>query len=236
MSAALATAPHFRSLQARRLSPHVERGDCWDLVTAAQNGDTDAYGQLYARYYDSVFRFILYRVSDRVTAEDLTSETFLRALKRIDSAHYMGRDVGAWFITIGRNIILDHIKSSSYRLEVAYAEILDSAAWPDKVNMRSIGAASQVRHATLAFVQEETDPADTATDAIFDEHVQGLITRCRRRLTAGQQEVLRLRFDQEYSVAQTAAAMGLDQGAVKALQHRAITSLRKMLPGSRRVG
>ncbi|MDT4985760.1 MAG: polymerase sigma-70 factor, subfamily, partial [Pseudonocardiales bacterium] len=76
---------------------HVET---WRLVTLAQAGDGEAFGQLYDRYVDIVFRFVYYRVNDRGMAEDFTSETFLRALRRISTITYQGRDIGAWFITI----------------------------------------------------------------------------------------------------------------------------------------
>jgi hypothetical protein len=91
---------------------HVET---WRLVTAAQAGDGEAFGQLYDRYVDTVFRFIYFRVNDRALAEDFTSETFLRALRRISTISYQGRDIGAWFVTIARNIILDHMKSARHR-------------------------------------------------------------------------------------------------------------------------
>src|SRR4029450_11140113 len=90
--------------------------------------DQDAFGQLYDRYVDVVFRFVLFRVGDRPLAEDLTSETFLRALRRISSVSYQGRDVGAWFVTIARNLVLDHVKSSRYRLEMTTADVGDTQA------------------------------------------------------------------------------------------------------------
>src|SRR5882672_12455379 len=105
-----------------------EPGDSWDLVHSAQRGDTTAFARLYDRYVDVVFRYVLFRVGDRELAEDVTSETFLRALRRITSVSYQGRDVGAWFVTIARNLVLDHVKSSRFRLEVATAEVDDGAS------------------------------------------------------------------------------------------------------------
>lgn len=230
MTATLAVAPHFRSLQPRREQYDVERGDCWDLVEAAQQGDSEAYGQLYARYYDSVFRFVFYRIADRSDAEDFTSETFLRALGKIESVRYVGRDVGAWFVTIARHLILDHVKSSRYRLETTCAEILDSAAWPDTVNMRTLGAASQTRKAVLAFVQNESDPADAATADLYRVMLRADLAHCRAMLTPEQQRVITLRFDQDLSVSATAAAMGSNIGAVKALQYRALRRLGQLMP------
>ena len=60
----------------------------WALVNAAQAGDMAAYGELFELYYDMVFRFVLFRTGDRALAEDLTSETFVRALRRISSVSY----------------------------------------------------------------------------------------------------------------------------------------------------
>lgn len=173
----------------------------WDLVHAAQDGDQDAFGQLYDRYVDVVFRYVLFRVSDRSLAEDLTSETFLRALRRISSVSYQGRDVGAWFVTIARNLVLDHVKSSRYRLEVATAEIIES---------RSIDRGPE--HEVLA-------------DATSAE-----LLRCVGQLGADQQECIMLRFLQGLSVAETAESMDRNEGAIKALQHRAVRRLAQLLP------
>ena len=101
---------------------HVE---IWQLVARAQGGDGEAFGMLYDRYVDSVFRFIYYRVNDRALAEDFTSETFVRALRRISTITYQGRDIGAWFMTIARNIVLDHMKSARHRLESTTGETIE---------------------------------------------------------------------------------------------------------------
>ena len=92
----------------------------------AQEGDAEAFGELYDHYVTMVHRYAYHRVGDRATAEDVTSETFVRALRRIDSLSFQGRDVGAWLVTIARNIIRDHVKSSRYRLEVTTADMRDA--------------------------------------------------------------------------------------------------------------
>ena len=75
------------------------------LVHRAQAGDVRAFGELYDRYVELVYRYIHYRVGSVPLAEDLTSETFLRALRRITSFTWQGRDIGAWFVTIARNLV-----------------------------------------------------------------------------------------------------------------------------------
>src|SRR5438552_5545748 len=89
------------------------------LVERARDGDPDGFAALYDRYVDRVYRFVLYRVSgDNALAEDITSEVFVRALRKIKGFTWQGRDVGAWFLTIARNLVLDHFKSGRARLEV----------------------------------------------------------------------------------------------------------------------
>jgi RNA polymerase sigma-70 factor (TIGR02952 family) len=148
-----------------------------------------------------IHRYVYHRVGDRTMAEDVTSETFVRALRRIDSLSFQGRDVGAWLVTIARNIIRDHVKSSRYRLEVTTADMRD---------------------------------ADRATDGPEDAVVQHLTNEqllvCVQQLNAEQQECIVLRFLQGLSVAETAAIMGKKDGAIKALQHRAVRRLAALLP------
>ena len=173
----------------------------WALVKAAQGGDMAAFGLLFDRYFDMVFRFVLVRTNDRGLAEDIASETFVRALRRISSVTYQGRDIGAWFVTIARNLIFDHVKSSRYRLEQTTSEIVD-------LSPTTHGPEQQV--------------LDGATS---DE-----LLRCVRKLNPDQQECITLRFLQGLSVAETAALMDRNEGAVKALQHRAVRRLAQLLP------
>lgn len=173
----------------------------WDLVRATQAGDQQAFGQLYDRYQEMVFRYVLFRVSDRQLAEDLTAETFLRALRRIQSVSYQGRDIGAWFVTIARNLVLDHVKSSRYRLEQTTSEIADLSP-------------------------STTGPEQQVLDGATHEE----LLRCVAKLNSDQKECIALRFLQGLSVAETARLMGRNEGAVKALQHRAVRRLAQLLP------
>ena len=179
--------------------------DVWRLVQRAQAGDAEAFGQIYDRYADIVFRFIYFRVSTRQLAEDLASETFLRALRRIGSFTWQGRDLGAWLVTIARNLVADHFKSGRYRLEVSTAEVLD-ADRPDR------------------------DPEGSPESAVLDKLTNQTLLAAVKRLNPEQQECIVLRFLQGFSVAETAQTMGKNEGAIKALQYRAVRSLARLLP------
>jgi RNA polymerase sigma-70 factor (ECF subfamily) len=182
-----------------------EHEETWRLVTRAQDGDGEAFGQLYDRYVDTVFRFIYFRVNDRALAEDFTSETFLRALRRISSVNYQGRDIGAWFVTIARNIILDHMKSARHRLEITTDE-----------------------------TPERKDRGASPEDAVIDLLTSERLMEAVRQLGDEQRECVMLRFIQGFSVSETAAVMGKNDGAIKALQHRAVRKLAELIGGDLR--
>jgi RNA polymerase sigma-70 factor (ECF subfamily) len=182
-----------------------EHEETWRLVSLAQQGDGEAFGQLYDRYVDTVFRFIYFRVNDRALAEDFTSETFLRALRRIATVNYQGRDIGAWFVTIARNIILDHMKSARHRLEV-----------------------------TTDATPERNDHAPSPEDAVVDLLTSERLMQAVRQLGDEQRECVMLRFIQGFSVSETAAVMGKNDGAIKALQHRAVRKLAELVGGDLR--
>jgi RNA polymerase sigma-70 factor (ECF subfamily) len=181
--------------------PEESPSEVWAVVERAQGGDVEAFGELYDRYVEMVFRYIHFRVGSRPQAEDLTSETFTRALRRICSVKWQGRDFGAWLVTIARNLIADHYKSSRYRLEISTADMLD---------------------ADQAEEGPENDVLDAMTSATLLEAV--------RKLNAEQQECIVLRFLHGMSVAETAQAMGKNDGAIKALQYRAVRTLGRLLP------
>ncbi len=176
--------------------------DAWDLVRRTQEGDAEAFGLLYDRYVDTIYRFVYYRLGDRTQAEDLTSETFLRALRRISTVHEQGRDIGAWLMTIARNLVLDHVKSAQYRLCVPTEEIVE------------------------AHLEQAGDTTEAAVLAGIDQRA---LLEAVRLLSPEQQESIVLRFFQGLSLAETAEVMGRNAGAVKALQHRAMQRLHVLL-------
>ena len=172
------------------------------LVQLAQGGDKEAFAQLYDLYVDTVFRYVLVRVANRALAEDLTSETFMRAMRRIDSFTWQGKDIAAWFVTIARNLIADHVKSARFRFEVATADMRDA--------------------------DERVDAPDTEVlTRLRDERLVAAI----KQLGPDQAECITLRFLQGLSLADTARVLGKSEGAVKQLQLRATRALRKSLEG-----
>ena len=171
------------------------------LVELAKAGDSDAFGQLYEHYVSQVYRYLYYRIGSVSLAEDLTSETFLRALRSLDSFTWQGKDFGAWLTTIARNLAMDHYKSGRHRLEVSTDEI--------------------TRHDSST-----EGPEDDVITRLTNE----ILLKSLRRLSPEQQDCLVMRFLQGMSISQTASALNRSEGAIKQLQLRATRNLAKMLP------
>jgi RNA polymerase sigma-70 factor, ECF subfamily len=188
-----------------RPEPGDAAAEVWALVERAQGGDSEAFGQIYDRYLDTVFRFIFFRVGNRPLAEDLTADTFLRALKRIGSFTWQGRDLGAWLVTIARNLVADHFKSGRYRLEVSTGDVLDAD-------------------------QADRGPEGSPEAAVVDHITNVTLLAAVKQLNPEQRECIVLRFLIGFSVAETAQAMGKNEGAIKALQYRAVRALNRLLP------
>lgn len=171
------------------------------LVELARNGDAAAFGQLYDHYQGSVYRFLYYRVGSVTLAEDLTSETFFRALRSMSSFRWQGKDFGAWLTTIARNLATDHFKASRTRLEHTTEDT------------RTLDSATE---------GPEAEVLATLTNEVLLAALEELPTE--------QRECLVMRFLQGLSIAETAEVLGRSAGAVKQLQLRGVRNLAKAMP------
>ncbi len=177
------------------------RTDVRGLVERAKQGDGEAFGQIYDIYVDQVFAYIRRRVRDRGVAEDLTSDVFMRALRRMPKFEWQGVDFGAWLMTIARNRVNDHFKSARFRLERSVDEVYDTP---------TSGPDSPER---IAVAREMARSLGQALEALKDEH----------------REIIELRFVQGLNVAETAEVMDRTVGATKALQYRALKALTEIV-------
>jgi RNA polymerase sigma-70 factor (ECF subfamily) len=171
------------------------------LVELARTGDSEAFGLLYDHYQASVYRFLFYRTRSTTLAEDLTSETFFRALRSMTNFRWQGKDFGAWLMTIARNLATDHFKAGRTRLELATE---DMGAHDD--------ATEGPESAVLAGLTNE------------------LLLKALKGLPDEQRDCLIMRFLQGMSISETAAVLGRSDGAVKQLQLRGVRNLAKLMP------
>ena len=170
------------------------------LVELAQAGDTEAFGQLYDRYVTGVFRYLYSRVGSTQLAEDLTADTFLRALRSLHTFEWKGKDFAAWLTTIARNLMNDYFKSRRTRSEFT------TDVFPDRPdNGHGPEADVLASRSNAALMQAVASLPDDQRDCIL------------------------MRFVQELSIHETAQALGRSEGAIKQLQLRAVRSLGKIL-------
>ncbi|GAA2946585.1 MULTISPECIES: RNA polymerase sigma factor [Streptomyces] len=185
-------------------SPKIAPGREPETISAARTGNTEAFAALYNENRREVFRYIRSRVRDEHLAEDLTSETFLRALRRIETFTWRGASVGAWLVTIARNLIADHYKASRTRLELPAGDLLAT----DDIE-------ESAEHAGL----RELDVVEA----------RNTVEAALSTIAPMQATCLRLRFFAELTVTETAAELDRSVGAVKTLTHRAKASMHARL-------
>lgn len=196
-----AYSPHYDGGGSGDHDPDPEASRLRALVDLAKEGDAEAFGQLYDHYVTGIFRFIYYRVGSRQLAEDLTSETFVRGLRSIQRFTWQGKDFAAWLTTIARNLITDHFKSSRSRLEFTTETVPEGRA-----------TAASPESEVLALISNE------------------MLFEAVNALPPEQRDCILMRFIQGMSIAQTAAAIGRSEGAIKQLQLRAVRSLSSSMP------
>jgi len=169
------------------------------LVRRAQRHDQAALTEIYEENFDRIYRYVLLKTGDRTEAEDITQQVFINALKSIGSFRY--------------------------RKEVPFTSWLYRIAH----NLTVDYVRKKAKQATVLLDESLPDRADGPQSLLERKASMEELAAAIKCLTGAQQEVLSLRFAGEKAIAQVARIMGKSEGAVKALQHSAIVSLRKRL-------
>lgn len=185
-----------------RVSDRKLATDCSEeeLLERASNLDEEALGELYDRYEMKIYSYIYRRTSDQTLAEDLTSQVFLKMLEAIHNDKTWHSSFSGWLYRIAHNLVIDHYRTRDRQKQIS---IDDAPIMPD------IGIS----------------PVRAAEIALDSEYLKSAI----RRLTDEQALVISLRFLEGYSFGEIADMMDKTEGAVKALQHRAVATLRQLL-------
>jgi len=170
------------------------------LVQAAQS-DPAKFDALYELHFERVYYFIVRRVRERATAEDLTSEVFHKALANLASYEWRGVPFAAWLFRIAANAIADQFRRASRER-------------PSSEDAHTGG--------------EPADPGSPDLEAI-DYHSR--LFRLVDELPAVQQRVIRERFVEQRTIKEIAARLKKTEGAIKQLQFRALRTLRGQMEG-----
>jgi RNA polymerase sigma-70 factor (ECF subfamily) len=177
-----------------------------DLV-AARRREPAAVSRIYTAYAPALFRFFMAAVGDRHQAEDLTGTAFVSAIEGLPRFYGPVEALGGWLFQIARHDLYDHRRRQARsRLE------------PLEDNLNEV-----------AVVAGADDPEELAIARLEGSRVLGAL----RELSPDQREVLLLRMAAGLTAPEVAAALGKTTGAVKALQHRGLASLARILSGLR---
>lgn len=118
-----------------------------ELIAQAKRGDQAAYGTLYERYVDPIFRYVRSRVGDDHTAEDITEAVFLRSFESLGSYREKGLRYSSFLYQVARNLLVDHYRNSEDLLSLESAEhaALESRSTDEEIILRE--QAARLRHA-----------------------------------------------------------------------------------------
>jgi RNA polymerase sigma-70 factor, ECF subfamily len=171
------------------------------LIQLARGGDAAACAALYNRHYDAVYRYCFCRVADANLAQDLTGEVFVRMVQNLDRFEARGRPLLAWLYTIARNLVVDHHRAEARAFHLPLDEAFEVP------------------------VDGEGDPV-----RVVDRKLEAdCLAAALRHLTEEQRQVILLKFVEDLGNVEIAKMLAKSEGAVKALQHRALSALRRAL-------
>jgi RNA polymerase sigma-70 factor, ECF subfamily len=172
-----------------------------DLV-GARRREPAAVTRIYTAYAPALFRFFLAAVGDRPTAEDLTGDVFKSAIEDLPRFHGPVEALGGWLFRIARHDLSDYRRRQAGKLVQPLEDLLEEAALAGGV-----------------------DPEELALDRVEGDRVLAAL----RQLTPDQREVLLLRLVADLTAAEVAGILNKSTDAVKALQHRGLASLARVL-------
>lgn len=180
--------------------PERQQVDETSLLQQAIAGDTEAFGQIYEFYAPLVFRFLFAHLDNRLDAEDLTEEVFLRAWQSLPNYRLRGVPFTGFLFRVARNALYDHYRRRRNRAaDPGNDQELVDDLQPDPALSVSLHLERRELRQTLA------------------------------KLRPDYRTVLVLRFLVGLSPDETAQAMSRSSGAIRVLQHRALAAARKLL-------
>jgi len=173
-----------------------------ELLERARRRDAQAFARLYDATYRRVFAYLLARLGAQTTAEDVLQEVYLAALRGLD--RFRGKTEGEF---------------QAWIFKIAHARVVDQ--------LRSQYRRPEI-HAGVLPVSDSLNPLD----AIDQRLGLAEIARALSTLTEDQRNVVINRFVLGFDLEETSRLMRKNVGSVKALQHRALASLARVLRAS----
>ncbi len=172
-----------------------------ELMLAVKAGDRTAFEQLYRRYRERLYPFLMRYTGDAATAQDLFQETFLRVFR--DRARYEPRAAfSTWLFTIARNLFLDSVKRTGTPQKFLEREAVSRAA---------------------------PDPSPGPLETLEQREADAMLRRAVASLEEQDRAILLLSRFEGLRYGEIAEILGISEGAVKVRAHRALQALRRAL-------
>jgi RNA polymerase sigma-70 factor (ECF subfamily) len=184
------------------LSRSVSSRDLARLVEQAQQGKREAVEELYLLHFDRIYSYLHMNVGNRHDAEDLTTQVFVKMLESIGKFRWRSAPFSAWLFRIAHNLAMDHFRASK--------------RWQPEEEV------------------PEPDPGEgsAAEQEALESIGRPSMLELIQKLSHEQQQVLTLKFVFNFSNAEAATILEKTEGAIKSLQHRALTSLQRQIATS----
>ena len=93
------------------------------LIARAQRGEAEAFGELYERYLDPIYRYLYSWAGNSGDAEDLTETVFLRAYQALPRYQDRGLPFSAFLYRVARNVLVDHHRLRRDEAPIEEAEL-----------------------------------------------------------------------------------------------------------------
>lgn len=171
--------------------------------------DPEAFGLLYDKYYQPIFSYILRRTADIELAQDICSNTFFKALKKLGQFQWQGVPFSAWLYRIASNEIANHFRKNK-RPPVSLENLAQKGFVP----------------AALSNPEQELIEAQEK----LKNHQEFLgIQQKIILLSPKYQEVIGLRFFEKKKIKEICEILGKREGTVKSLLHRGLEKLKSQL-------
>jgi RNA polymerase sigma-70 factor (ECF subfamily) len=173
------------------------------IIEKSRSGDVEAFGKLYEIHAPTIFRYIYSRVGNRLDAEDLTEEVFIRVWENMPKFKQRGAPFISYLIRVAHNIVIDHYRCA-----------------------RREGVELTTTEEDIA--DHRSDAAEVVMENVELNEIRTMLSR----LNENYRTVLGLRFFSNLTLEETAYAMRKSPEAVRVLQHRALAALRKLVAES----
>lgn len=181
------------------------------IIQKAQGGDAKSFELIYSHFVKRIFAFIQQRIGHRATAEDITSEVFIKIYNNL-SSYKLNGNFSAWVFTIARNAICDHWRKHITEVNLSFDDNI---------------YVSQHTKAIEEFFLD-IDPNLYPPEVTEDKNLNQFLNQLKDQ----EQDVIRERFFYNQSVKDTANALHISESNVKVLTHRALKKLSTLISHS----